>query len=412
MGGEGKVVALPMKRQDCKSLRLMPTGILLPFFLTVMAKKINLEQFIKKAKEVHGNKYDYSKTKYINNRTKICIICPKHGEFWQAPGIHLEGHGCKKCAIEYKSNLRKYSAEEFIKKAREVHGDKYDYSKVNYINSQTKVCIICPEHGEFWQKPNNHLQGQRCGGCHGTHKLGTESFIEEAKKIHGNKYDYSKVEYVNSKTNVCIICPEHGEFWQNPYKHLNGSMCQKCTKNHSYTAEEWIEEAKRVHNNKYDYSKVNYINGQTKVCIICPEHGEFWQIPKYHLQGCGCPKCNQSHLEAEIENLLKENSIEYLEYYSPKWLGRQHLDFYLPDYNIAIECQGEQHFEPVSFNSDKSESTKQKNFDKIQERDKRKAKLCEENGLKMLYFTHYEKINELGNIYKNGDKLLNELKCH
>lgn len=122
--------------------------------------------------------------------------------------------------------MRKLTTIEFIEKAKSVHGDKYDYSKVNYINAQTNICIICPEHGEFWQKPYNHLNGHKCPLCN-RRKWDTETFIKEAKKIHGDKYDYSKVEYIESRKKVCIICPEHGEFWQYPLLHLNGMGCRR-----------------------------------------------------------------------------------------------------------------------------------------------------------------------------------------
>ena len=194
----------------------------------------------------------------------------------------------------------------------------------------------------------NHLRGQGCPKCAGTKKSSTKEFIEKARKVHGDKYDYSKVEYINNKTKVCIICPEHGEFWQTPNCHLSGDGCAKCSKKHKYTTEEWIEEAKKVHGNKYDYSKVNYINSQTKVCIICPEHGEFWQKPDRHLLGQGCPICRTSVLEDKLyEKLKSKYNIERR--YRPKWLGNQEIDLFLPDYNIGIECQGIQHFEPIDF---------------------------------------------------------------
>ena len=129
-----------------------------------MGRRLTTESFIEKAKEIHGDKYDYSKVNYVNSRTNICIICPKHGEFWQRPDLHLDKHGCPLCGFESTADYNRLNTDEFIKKAREIHGDKYDYSKVDYKDSKTKVCIICPEHGEFWQKPNDHLS--RKFGCH------------------------------------------------------------------------------------------------------------------------------------------------------------------------------------------------------------------------------------------------------
>ena len=261
-------------------------------------RKINTDDFIAKAKWVHGDKYDYSKVKYINNKTKVCIICPEHWEFWQTPNAHLRGDGCPTCG-----GCKHVTTEDFIRKSREVHGDKYDYSKVEYKSNHTKVCIICPEHGEFWQDPSNHLNGQGCPKCWNEKRKSinasnTDEFINKAKRIHGNKYDYSKVEYKNNRTKVCIICQKHGEFWQTPNMHLYGQGCPECGKEKRGSANisntnEFIDKARIVHDEKYDYSKVDYKNNHTKVCIICPEHGEFWQIPSTHLQGCGCPECGK-----------------------------------------------------------------------------------------------------------------------
>ena len=261
------------------------------------------EDFIIKAKQIHGDKYDYSKVEYVNSSTKVCIICPIHGEFWQQPIDHINGKGCPKCVGKYQTT------EDFIIKAKQIHGDKYNYSKVDYINMETKVCIICPEHGEFRQTPHNHLKGQGCPKCVGKYQT-TEEFIRKAKEIHGGKYDYSKTECVDNNTKVCIICPEHGEFWQKPYNHLKGQGCPKCKGNKIWetrgriTTEEFIRKAKEIHGGKYDYSKVEYTNANTKVCIICPEHGEFWQTPSSHLSGQGCPKCAHPNANMTTEDFI------------------------------------------------------------------------------------------------------------
>ena len=115
-----------------------------------MKKRLTTEEFIERARKVHGNRYDYSKVEYINDRTKICIICPIHGEFWQKPNNHLNGNGCRQCGILSRSLKRSKCKDEFIKEAIIKHNGKYDYSKVDYANNSTKVCIICPIHGEFW----------------------------------------------------------------------------------------------------------------------------------------------------------------------------------------------------------------------------------------------------------------------
>ena len=285
---------------------------------------------------------------------------------------------------------KKLTKEEFIKKANEKHNGKYDYSNVVYVNSTTKVCIICPEHDEFWQRPRGHLQGKGCSKCayelNGKRRRSSlTNFITKAREIHGDKYDYSKVDYVNSKTKVCIICPEHMEFWQEANAHLLGQTCPKCSGNHIPTTEEWIKKARKVHGDKYDYSKVDYVNNYTKVCIICPEHMEFWQEANSHLRGHGCPKCNLSHLERSVMTYLNEVGITYNYQKHFNWLGRQSLDFYLPDYNVGIECQGEQHFFPVDFKG-KGVEWACKMFNKTVSCDKRKKTLCEKHGVKLLYY--------------------------
>ena len=309
--------------------------------------------------------------------------------------------------------MRKLTTKEFKEKAIKIHGNRYDYSKVEYVNNKTKVCIICPEHGEFWQVPGAHLIGQGCKKCYGNEKMTTNLFIEKAKKIHGNKYDYTKTEYFdNNKIKVCIICPEHGEFWQVPNSHLSGNGCPKCRYEENKeklrkNKEQFVKEAQEIHNNKYDYSKVEYTGtNKTKVCIICPQHGEFWQTPLNHLHGAGCPICKESKLENEIADFLKENKICFIRRCGQslfKWLERQHLDFYLPEYGVAIECQGVQHFKPVdAFGGEKT-------FYDTVERDLNKIQKCLDNNVRLLHFSK----NKYSTFYKcitSKDKLLKEIK--
>lgn len=379
-------------------------------------RKLTKNQFILKSREIHGFKYDYSKSDYKNSRTKVCIICPKHGEFWQTPNGHIEGRGCPICANEKKSYLMKKGKKDFLKEANKKYQKKYDYSKVNYIDYYTKVCIICPEHGEFWQSPSLHLRTNGCQLCSNKNRsikksYDTTSFIEKAKEVHGDKYNYSKVDYKGCYEKICIICPEHGEFWQKAYLHLNGQGCKLCGNlrknlNRVKTLDMFINEANNVHKNKYNYSKVDYKNTKTKVCIICPEHGEFWQTPNNHLNGKGCPRCNESKLEKELSLFFDENNIEYEKWKKFSWLGKQSIDFFLPKFNIGIECQGIQHFEYSK--NEKSFFTK-KLINKIKERDKRKKELCDNNGIKLLYYSNFE-INFPYDVITDKNKLLNIIK--
>ena len=365
------------------------------------------EAFIEKSKKRHGDKYDYSKINYLGSEEKICIVCPKHGEFWQTPAAHVRGNGCPKCANEKRGRFKRMSTEEFIERAKKIHGDKYDYSKVEYVNSATKVCIICPKHGEFWMMPVDHIyqQKQGCPKC-SNRGLSSKEIIKMFKNVHGDKYDYSKVEYTKMHDKVCIICPIHGEFWQTPSKHLKKQGCKKCgiekrTKEKTKTTEQFIKEAKAVHGNKYDYSNTTYEYAFGKVHIICPKHGEFLQRAFDHIHNHGCPMCGESSLEREITLLLDENKILFAKQKRFSWLGKQSLDFYLPKYNVAIECQGEQHSKPIELFGGENE------FEKIKERDLRKKTICEKNGIKILYYSnikHDDWINDKSFLLKEIKK--------
>ena len=193
------------------------------------------ELFFQKATAKHGNKYNYSNSKYINSSTKIMIICKIHGNFEQNPTNHIMGSGCQICGKLKSQKSITSSKNEFINKAIVTHCDKYDYSKVEYINSKTHVIIICKIHGSFKQQPTSHLQGNGCLQCGFikttlSRKLTTTNFIENSISIHGNVYDYSKVEYTKRRNKITIICKIHGEFIQIAGDHLCGCRCPKCSK--------------------------------------------------------------------------------------------------------------------------------------------------------------------------------------
>lgn len=354
--------------------------------------KNKTSEFIEKSKIIHGNKFDYSKVEYINVNTKVCIICPEHGEFLQTPSNHLSGKECLKCSYEMRGKKLLSSNHRFIEKAKKVHGDKYDYSNVIYKNAKTKVSISCPKHGEFYQLPSKHLSGNTCPKCANEIRnlkniKSNDEFIEESKILHENKYCYNKVEYANAKTNVCIICEKHGEFFCTPNNHLRGKGCPKCVGKNK-TTEEWIKEAKQIHGDKYNYSKVDYKNCSSKVCINCFEHGDFWQVAQYQLSGNGCPVCKQSNLENKVLSILNKLNVKFEIQYKPLFLkngkGQQSLDFYLLDYNLAIECQGEQHFKPIDF-AGKGEIWMNQLFEKNKKNDERKLEKCLANNIKMIY---------------------------
>jgi len=240
----------------------------------------------------------------------------------------------------------------FISKATIIHGDRYNYSKVVYVNAKTKVTIICKEHGEFTQTPSNHLSNFNCHKCSNNFKLDTYNFIKKAKKIHGDRYDYSKVEYFNTDTPVIIICKEHGEFKQIPNFHINRKCnCPKCVNNISSNSFEFIEKSNKIHKNIYDYSKVNYINSSIPVEIICKKHGIFEQTPNIHIyKKCGCPSCINK-TEFNFYTKMKELYPEIKRQYKVKWCKNKlylPFDFAIEEYKIIIEIDGEQHFKQIS----------------------------------------------------------------
>ena len=265
--------------------------------------------------------------------TKVCIICPIHGEFWQRACSHVQGHGCQKCKAQKLSVLKTRNKNIFVSKAREVHGDFYDYSKVDYKDSQTKVCIICPIHGEFWQTPAHHLFGHGCQLC------------------------------ANAKI---------AEFRRNSIEH-------------------YLKLFDRAHGDKYSYELITSYNGcDTPVPIVCPKHGVFYQTPYSHSRGCGCPHCNESHGEREIAKWLDNHYIKYERQYKviPEQVlfGRNKFltDFYLTDYNTIIEYHGEQHYiRQPNWHTEEQ-------FAEQQDRDRRLREHCKQHKIRLIEIPYTE----------------------
>lgn len=467
------------------------------------SRRKTVESFIQLAMDKHGERYDYSLVNYVDRETKVCIICRKHGEFMQTPASHISGKGCPKCVKN-----RSYTYNEFVAESRLVHGDKYTYDEHTYSTVSGKVSCICPKHGEFSVVASDHLKGKGCDVCkkedcvpnkihidnalelidvsidkqhvcnitckcekHGyiTRRLlyaningmslscqkcekcsrkqtAIDEFIEQSRLIHGNKYDYSKVDNISTKSGVRLLCPKHGEFLVLPHKHLSGIGCHECRyeEMRNENGLRFIEKAKSIHGDKYDYSLVKYVNCNTKVSIICPKHGVVKQRPDRHLSTCGCPTCGNeqmttdefirkakavhgdrymysnsvydgyrnklvitckkhgdfeqtpdAHLaghgcymckrsvaEEEVYTFLNSLGIQYVEQYTSSWLGAQSLDFFLPRFSIGIECQGIQHYEPVDTFGGEEQFAIQK------ERDAAKRNKCIENGIRLVEYNN------------------------
>ncbi|MCW5963849.1 MAG: DUF723 domain-containing protein [Bryobacterales bacterium] len=251
---------------------------------------ITTEDFIKRAQSIHGGRYHYDQVVYVRNTQPIQICCTTHGSYLQRPDVHLRGNGCPRC-----SGKAKKDTALFIEDARAVHGDKFDYSRAHYITSKTKLEIVCPVHGSFWQIPNRHLSGGGCDVCGGTAKSNTSQFVEKATRVHGTRFSYDSVEYRDAVTPVTITCPVHGDFSQSPHAHLKGHGCPQCGGVGRKNSEGFIAEALRIHGDRYRYDHVQYVNSKTPVQIGCPKHGYFYQSPNDHLsKKSGCSKCNRN----------------------------------------------------------------------------------------------------------------------
>lgn len=258
-----------------------------------MAFKLTQEQFIEKAIKIHGNKFDYSKVVYNNAKTKVCIICPVHGEFWQLPDNHLNNQGCPICGIKERSDLQKITIEVFIQRAFNIHNTKFDYSLFVCNGNKNKGKIKCNACNTiFEQSISAHLRGQGCPVCR----------INKLKKIF------------------------------------------------TYSREEVIKKFIEVHGDKYNYDNFIYKGSHHKSFIKCKKHGLFLQNATNHLSAKGCPNCKASKGELAIKSILDKYNIKSIHQYRiPEVVNELYYDFCLPEYNLLIEFHGIQHYEYIPF---------------------------------------------------------------
>lgn len=199
-------------------------------------KRVDTEEFIRQSKIVHGDKYDYSKSIYVDAKTELTIVCKEHGEFVKTPTKHTHGkQGCQMCALKTRGLKRRKGTDSFIKSAKEVHGDKYTYDKTVYTLAKKDVVITCPIHGDFTKLPYNHISGQGCPECSSIEFINNckneeTDIINRFREKHGDLFDYSKVKYKSVKEPITIICPTHGEFDMLPLLHINSPTgCRECS---------------------------------------------------------------------------------------------------------------------------------------------------------------------------------------
>jgi hypothetical protein len=321
-------------------------------------QSMKLDEFIERSKQIHGDTYNYSKVVMKGVDTPVIIICRTHGEFLQTPYHHCSsGNNCPKCAISTRGLTNRYPYDKFIEISKKIYGDKYDYSLVKdkYAGLLgSRVPIICDIHGLFEQTPSAHLlhNCEKCGKTIASEKqrMTNQEFIDRAIIIYGDKYDYSKTKYYKGHTLITITCKIHGDFQQDPYNHLGGTGCKRCT--YVCCLEDFLVKAKEIHNNLYDYSLCVYDKSIKLLKIICKECGIFEQSANSHLGGRGCPTCINK-TEKKLFLWLKSIFPNIIKEFKPSWClnlstGRcLRFDFMIPELKLIIELDGKQHFVQV-----------------------------------------------------------------
>ena len=316
--------------------------------------KITTEQFVMAAKKVHREIYDYSSVQYVSAKTKVRIVCRKHGEFTVTPDNHLRrSSGCPECG-----NI--------------VRGEKASL-RLKGVTHDNFAGSVCKRRDDF---------------------------LSRSRAIHGDRYDYSFVEYKSGKKFVKLICKNHGIFKMLPSRHLRGDGCVKCTgeERRKKTQLEFVDHSMRIHGDKYDYSKVVYQVNNKPIILVCPLHGKFQQRPNHHLRGQGCHKCRSSHGERLIGQWLTKTGVGFEEQkmftdcINPVSGFPLKFDFYIPSLNICVEFDGEQHFRPWRNGKMSIEQV-----EKIKFRDNIKDCFCKSNGIRLVRIS-YLSINNVPDI--------------
>lgn len=370
--------------------------------------RFTTENFIKKSKEIFGDSFTYEKTICNNAYDNVTITCKKHGDFNKKAYAHINGkQGCPLCSDNFRTK------KMIIDEASKIFGEEYDYSLVNDAYPNEKIKIICKKHGIFEKTPYEHLSKKSgCPLCSlEKKKKKIEDFIKDSNI---NERKINIIGQYDSMTKPlefqCGVC---GYKWKTtPTKIQCGEGCPKCSKSIRPTNDEFIAKASYIHGNKYDYSLCDISKAtqedNNKVRIICPKHGPFMQSYHLHLNGGGCPYCSESSIEEKTRLMLERNSINYIQYWKHEKLRNKlplSIDFYLPDINVAIECQGEQHFKPItSFGGIEV-------YEKQHKNDILKHSFCKDNNIKLLYYAetkHDTFLNE--KIFKTVEGLLSEIK--
>lgn len=280
-----------------------------------MSRLLTQQNFLDKAYKIHGSKYEYDESIYIDAKTYMNIKCPikNHGIFKQKPYAHLSGAGCPICGVEN----RRLSREDFIKKSKEIHGDIFIYDDMKYTNVRSKILLKCKNNHSFILSAKNHLIGQGCRECYDESlRYSDEKWISKAIEVHGNIFSY---KIYRDKKQFEITCKNNHIFFQSFYSHIAGAGCSLCHNQSKFlTNEQFIEKAIAKHGENFIYTKTFYKSYYEPIIIECNKGHEFIQKPANHLNGSGCPKCSKSYSKKEkawLDQIEKDEGIILIRQY-------------------------------------------------------------------------------------------------
>lgn len=328
-----------------------------------LRSRLTTEDFISKSIQRYGDRFDYSKTVYSGKEAKLTITCKLHGDFTMSSVAHFRSlYGCSKCDFEIPRANRKARYIAAARKIHEDKYDYSRVVYTNTATKVEIVCPYHGSFWQgFYEHIAKHTGCPKC--ARDNDRLNLDAFIGKSRFIHNDFYSYEKTVYVTGQTDVVITCPKHGDFTQRASSHLSGNGCKTCfLEGNKLSTEDFVANARRVHGDTYDYSKVNYLGNKIAVEIVCPKHGSFWQKPNSHISSKnGCKLCYESKGEKAVEVVLKKYGIEHVrEYRIPPYLYR--YDFFLPKFNVFIEFHGHQHYQPVGlFGGDEAHQLVKKN---------------------------------------------------
>lgn len=311
------------------------------------ARRKPLSVFLDNARSIHGDKYDYSQVIYSDANSLVSIGCPDHGQFLQTPWAHSKrGSGCPKCSNLVKGDKSRLTQSKFLEMAVASHGDRYGLDLAIYRGMDKSVDILCYDHGVFRPKAGNFIYaGSGCPDCKNQEtsercRISLNEYVEKARAVHGNTFEYSGIAWEKGGAILSIVCPKHGEFKQQALYHLRGGRCEKCSKP-VRSLETFKAAADLKHNGKYSYEQSQYTGATNKLVITCPTHGQFLQGPTYHVNmGNGCPQCARvgpSQGQVEVYDFLSGLAETQMNY---RLDGRKELDIYVPSQKLGVEFHG------------------------------------------------------------------------